>query len=182
MRGATALGTVLAVAVPAFAGNVEPVVRNCSTSAYGDLGRGWQNRSVLVGPVAFVGMRSGYRDVRPSSTGHGWPLKVLVVVEPKTVATVTIGARSRRSASLGYDTRPLPGTPGRPVPLTAGSTSVRFEGCARANPGPAWNRGTQFPGYFLVSGRRCVGIEVRVAGRTTALRRTLRFGAPYCGS
>jgi len=41
-----------------------------------------------------------------------------------------------------------------------------------------WNRGTQFGGYFLVTGRRCVYIDVATQGKI--IRRALRFGVPRC--
>ena len=179
MRVAAAVALAFVTAAAAHAGETEPVVRDCSTRAYGDLGRGWQRRAVVAGPLAFVGLRDGYRNVPPARRRAAWPLKVLVVIDPRAVVTVAIASRSRRHAALRYATTPLPGTP--PVPLAAGSTSTRFEACARPNAGAEpWNHGTQFPGYFLVSGRRCVTVDVRVARRAAVLRRTLRFGVARC--
>jgi hypothetical protein len=180
MRTAVAPLAALVAIVPAFARDLEPVVRDCSTSAYGDLGRDWRRQAVLAGPLAFAGIREGYRHVPSAPAGRSWPLKLLVVVEPGAVATVTIGARSRRFASLFYDTGPLPDRVGDTVPISAGSLGVRFEACTRPHQGHAWNRGTQFPGYFLVGGRRCVEVEVRLDARTKVLRRTLRFGRTRC--
>jgi hypothetical protein len=107
----------------------------------------------------------------------------LVVLEPGQVATLTIAARARSVASLAYGQealRRVSADAGGPVPLSAGDPAVRFEACARAHVGKPWNRGTQFPGYILVSGRRCVGVVVRVEGRAGPLRRTLRFGRARC--
>jgi hypothetical protein len=178
VRLAAALSAAVALTTPAFAGLADPVVRDCSTRAYGDLGRGWERRAVVAGPLAFVGMRAGYRRVPKSPAGRASPLKVLVVVDPAGVVTVTIAERSRQFASLAYDTKPLDGSDGRTAPLSAGVTGVRFEACRRPNAGAAaWNRGTQFPGYVLVGRPRCVHVEVRVAGRTSVLSRTLPFGA-----
>ena len=88
---------------------------------------------------------------------------------------VTIAARSRAYASLGYnDIRHN----GRGVPLDRGTQSVRFEACRPTAAREAWNRGTQFAGYFLVSGRRCVYVDVHTEGRI--IRRALRFGVPRC--
>ncbi|MFN2469103.1 MAG: hypothetical protein ABR521_13355 [Gaiellaceae bacterium] len=156
-----------------------PPVRDCRTSAYGDLGQGWQRRAVVAGPVAFVGLRQGYRSVPRASPRTAARVKVLVVVEPRAVVTLSIAARSQRLASLAYA---RPGLPDPPNPLSAGSTSVRFRACAHANSGERWNRGTQFPGYFLLAGRGCVGVEVRARGRQGVLRRTLRFGVTRCAS
>lgn len=160
----------LAVAVPAVARDVEPFLRDCSTSQYGDLGRGWRERAVVAGPVAFVGMRDGY------TAGGPLPLKVLVVVDAKRVATVTIGARSRAYAALGYNGVRHSG--GGRIPLSQGTRSVRFLACGTVASREPWNRGTQFGGYFLVDGRRCVHVEIASGG--TILRRALRFGVPRC--
>ena len=161
----------------------EPPVRDCSTSAYGDLGPDWRRRALLAGPIAFVEMRDGTRHVPPAPPGRSWPLKLLVVLEPGQVATVTIVARARSVAALAYDRASLQRVSARAgdhSPLSAGEPSVRFEACARPHVGKRWNRGTQFPGYFLVSGRRCVAVTVRVEGEPAALRRTLRFGRASC--
>ena len=182
-------GAVAAVAVVAdttarssFAAG-EPPVRDCATSAYGDLGPDWRQRALLAGPIAFVGMRDGTRHVPPAPPGRSWPLKLLVVLEPGQVTTITIAARARSVAALAYDQaslRRVSAAAGTHAPLSAGEPSVRFEACARPHVGKRWNRGTQFPGYFLVSGRRCVAVTMRVDGEPAALRRTLRFGRAAC--
>ena len=119
----------------------------------------------------------------PAPPGRSWPLKILVVLEPGRAATVTIAARARSVAALAYDEaslRRVSAAAGTHAPLSAGEPSVRFEACARPHAGKRWNRGTQFPGYFLVSGRRCVAVTVRVEGEPAALRRTLGFGRAGC--
>jgi hypothetical protein len=105
-----------------------------------------------------------------------FPHKILVVVEPRRVATLTIAAGSRGHAALGYNDIRHTGT-GR-VPLTSGTNAVRFEACGAVASRAAWNRGTQFPGYFLVEGPRCVHVEIRSGGKL--IRRALRFGATRC--
>src|SRR6476619_6920130 len=154
MRVAAALLLALVAAAPALALGEEPDVRNCSTRAFGDLGPTWRTRAVLAGPLALVGLRNG----------SGWSPsrvhKVLAVVDPRAAVTITIAPRSMGVASLAYSTRRR--LPAAPVPLSAGATSVRFEACARPNPGQkAWNRGTQFPGSFLVAKRSCVEVVVQ---------------------
>ena len=181
------LGVAVALATVTPAGSAstfgKPPVRDCSTDAYGDLGRGWRERALHAGPIAFVELRNGTRHVPPAPPGRSWPLKILVVLEPGQSATVTIAARARSVAALAYDQaalRRVSAAAGDHVPLSTGEPSVRFEACARPHAGEPWNRGTQFPGYFLVSGRRCVGITVRVEGRPAPLGRTLRFGRAAC--
>jgi hypothetical protein len=161
---ALALGLVVLV-VPALAGEPAPYVRTCASSAYGDLGQGWRERAVVAGHVAFVGMRNGLSAARA-------PHKVLVVVDPNAAPTVTIAIRSRAYAALGYNGIRHSG--GR-VPLAHGTLSVRFQACRAVRSREPWNRGTQFPGYFLVDGARCVHVDVATQGRV--LRRKLSFGA-----
>ena len=170
---------VLALAAPAFAEEPEPYVRACGTSAYGDLGPGWRENAVVAGRLAFVGMRgprraAGLGRVDP---GNANPLKVLVVVDPGSRPTLTIARASRLNARLGYNDIRNDGT-GRGVPLADGTTSVRFVGCRSVRSREPWNRGTQVPGYFLVTRAGCVDVEVATLG--TVLRRTLRFGVARC--
>lgn len=175
MRVVVALLVALAVAVPALADEPEPYVRTCSSSAYGDLGQGWRERAMVAGHVAFVGMRNGYRRAGTEwfGPGRGMPLKVLVVVDPNAAPTVMIAPRSRAHAALGYNRIRHDGTG---VPLADGTLSVRFVGCRPVASREPWNRGTQFPGYFLVAGARCVHVDVATQGKI--LRRKLSFGAP----
>ena len=168
-----ALLLVLVAAVPALADEPEPYVRTCATSQFGDLGPDWQERAVVAGHVAFLGV-SSYQRWRPGGPG-AWPVKVLVVVDPNAAPTVTIAERSRGHAALGYNDVRHNGTG---VTLDAGTQSVRFKACRAATSREPWNRGTQFGGYFLVAGRRCVYIEVATQGKI--IRRALRFGVPRC--
>jgi hypothetical protein len=174
MRIVVALLVGLVVAVPALADEPKPYARTCSSSAYGDLGQGWRERAIVAGHVAFVGMRSGYNRMYldPVGPGRANPLKVLVVVDPNAGPTVTIAPRSRAYAALGYNRIRHDGTG---VPLADGTQSVRFQACRLVRSREPWNRGTQFPGYFLVSGARCVHVDVATQGKI--LRRKLSFGA-----
>jgi hypothetical protein len=179
MRVTLALVLALIVALPAFADEPEPYVRTCSSSAYGDLGRGWRENAVIAGHLAFVGMGGARRryELEPVDPGRANPLKVLVVVDPNSAPTVTIAPVSRRNAALDYNDVRRDGT-GRGIPLAAGTTSVRFRGCRVVLSRELWNRGTQFPGYFLIARRGCVRVDVATQG--TILRRTLRFGVTRC--
>jgi hypothetical protein len=175
MRIVVALLLFLVLAVPALADEPEPYVRTCSSSAFGDLGQGWRERAMVAGHLAFVGMRSGYNRMYldPVGPGSANPLKVLVVVDPNAAPTVTIATRSRAYATLGYNSIRRKDSAG--VPLTDGTQSVRFHACRLVRSREPWNRGTQFPGYFLVSGARCVHVDVATQGKV--LRRKLSFGA-----
>lgn len=171
MRVLVALVLGLAVAVPAFAGDPEPYVRTCSTSQFGDLGRGWRERAIVAGHAAFLG-GSGRMAIERLAPGRAMPLKVLVVVDPNAAPTVTIAPRSRAYAALGYNGIRHNGTG---VPLADGTLSVRFQACHPVRTREPWNRGTQFGGYFLVVGARCVHVDVATQGKV--LRRKLSFGA-----
>jgi hypothetical protein len=172
MRIVVALLLVFVAAVPALADEPEPYVRTCATRQFGDLGPGWQERAVVAGHVAFLGAS----DARWRPLGPGaWPLKVLVVVDANAAPTVTIAERSREHAALGYNNVRHNGTG---VTLGQGTQRVRFEACHSDRLREPWNRGTQFGGYFLVAGRRCVYIEVATQGKI--IRRALRFGVPRC--
>ena len=94
-----ALLLALVVAVPALAVEPEPYLRNCSSSAYGDLGRGWQ-RACGRGRPACVRRDQERPRVQPV------PQKVLVVVEPNRIATVTIAARSRLTSCARLQRHP----------------------------------------------------------------------------
>ena len=179
MRVVVALLVALVVALPAFADDPDPYVRTCSSSAFGDLGRGWRENAIVAGHVAFVGMGGPRRgsELEPADPGRANPLKVLVVVDPNAAPTVTIARGSRAKAALGYNVIRHDGE-GRGVPLADGTTSVHFQGCRAVRSRESWNRGTQFPGYFLVVRRGCVQVEVATQGKV--LRRTLRFGVARC--
>jgi len=171
MRIVAALLLALVGAVPALAGDPKPYVRTCSTSQYGDLGRGWQERAIVAGHVAFLG-GSRRMAIERFGPGMAMPLKVLVVVDANAAPTVTIAPRSRAYAALGYNGIRHNGTG---VPLAHGTTSVRFQACHPVRSREPWNRGTQFGGYFLVAGARCVHVDVATQGKV--LRRKLSFGA-----
>jgi hypothetical protein len=180
MRIVVALLLALVAAVPAFADDPAPFLRPCSSSAYGDLGPDWRENAVVAGRLAFVGMARPRRaaELDRVDPARANPLKVLVVVEPGATPTLTIARRSRLNAALGYNDIRHDG--GRGVPLADGTTSVRFVGCSAVRSREPWNRGTQFPGYFLVARASCVHVEVATMG--TVLRRTLRFGVTRCSA
>ena len=172
MRVVAALLLALVVAVPALADEPAPYVRTCSSSAHGDLGRGWRERAVVAGQIAFLGGTGSRSAVQRYGPGTARPLKVLVIVDANAALTVTIAPRSRAHAALGYNRISHNGTG---VPLADGTQSVLFRACRPVSSREPWNRGTQFPGYFLVEGARCVHVDIATQGKV--LRRKLSFGA-----
>jgi hypothetical protein len=149
-------------------------VRTCDTAVFGDLGPGWIQTSVVVGPIVFVSLR-GYASLPRSEfhtpDGKGRAVKVLVVVHGRRPVTLRVAAPFRARASLLYD--PERFLDRNVAPIGLGDPAVRFEPCGGGR------QQTQFNGGFLVEGPACVPIEVRTADGTVR-RTTLPFGAGDC--
>jgi hypothetical protein len=148
-------------------------VRACDDSVVGELGPGWRKDSVVIGPIAFVGLR-GYRHgpdgfFQPRN-GRYRALKVLAVVPGDRMITVSIADRSTDRVRMMYD--PSAWGDRTLYPLEAGDTTTVFGPCLP-------NRSTQFNGAFLVTGRTCATLEVSIGGGEP-LRRLVSFGALSC--
>jgi hypothetical protein len=130
-------------------------VRACDDSVFGELGPGWGKDSVVIGPIAFVGLR-GYRHgpdryFQPRN-GRYRALKVLAVVPGDRVITVSIADRNTDQVRMMHD--PSAWGDRTMYPLEAGDTITVF--------GPfLHHRSTQFNGAFLVTGRTCATLEYR---------------------
>jgi hypothetical protein len=148
-------------------------VRACDDSVFGELGQGWKKASVIMGPIAFVGL-PGYRDgpERDFRSRHGrYPaLKVLAVVTGNGVISVSIARRDTVRVRMMYD--PSAWGDRNLYPLEAGDTTTVFGPCLP-------HRSTQFNGGFLVTGRTCATLEVS-AGGGQPLRKLVSFGALSC--
>jgi hypothetical protein len=148
-------------------------VRDCNDSVYGELGRGWRKDSVVLGPIAFVGLR-GYRHEpdRSFRSRHGrYPsLKVLAVVSGGGAIAVSIIHRDIDRVRMMYD--PSVWGDRNWYPLEAGDTTTVFGPCPP-------HRSTQFNGGFLVTDRTCATLEVSTGGGEP-LRRLVSFGALSC--
>jgi hypothetical protein len=159
-------------------------VRTCDMSVYGELGRGWREdeNTVVVGPLAFL-YPGGYADAPKRSfdrRGAGYPSqKVLIVVEQGAAVTVAIASRATEVASLLYDPEAFEQSGVSAV--SDGARAVTFIACPKGTAaiGPP-NAATQFNGGFIVSGPRCVPIEVRVGDNPTPDRRVFSFGKGDC--
>jgi hypothetical protein len=189
---AAALSLVLAVgavegalAMRAGAGDT-PVLRDCRSSVYGDLGRRWLPSSVVAGPLAFVRARayatSPY-SFRGAGAGRYWGNKLLVVVRTGWVARVIVPSAQRRKVALQY----APEDFNKAVVPAESEHDVTFAACPPRRPflGPASARWTQFNGAIVVAGRRCVRLAVYAAKQghplpDRALRARLSFGAGSC--
>ncbi len=148
-------------------------VRACDDSVFGELGQGWKKASVIMGPIAFVGL-PGHRDGpdRYFRSRHGrYPaLKVLAVVTGNGVISVSIARRDTDRVRMMYD--PSAWGDRNLYPLEAGDTTTVFGPCLP-------HRSTQFNGGFLVTGRTCATLEVS-AGGGQPLRKLVSFGALSC--
>lgn len=146
-------------------------VRACDDSVFGELGQGWKKASVIMGPIAFVGLPS-YRDGpdRYFRSRHGrYPaLKVLAVVTGDGVISVSIARRDTDRVRMMYD--PSAWGDRNLYPLEAGDTTTVFGPC---------HRSTQFNGGFLVTGRTCATLEVSASGGQP-FHRLVSFGAGSC--
>ena len=160
-------------AAVATASDTTPYVRTCETAVYGELNADWQKNALVTGPITFIGVL-GYRAARTAPLKRTVAHKVLVVVEPASTVTVAIPETARSIASLVYDPRKF-----NSRRVRDGDRAVTFGACEQPNGEEPWQRGTQFNGAFVVFGRRCVPIDVSVAGQPS-VRRLISFGAGTC--
>jgi hypothetical protein len=155
-------------------------VRTCESSVYGDLGDGWREQSVVVGPLAFVALRYAARqpavDFRRRG-GRYQGLKALAVVKAGATVTLTVPAAERRHLSLLYD--PGAWKEDNRYRIADGDTAVTFQSCPPAQT-PLGADGTQFNGGFLVAGPRCATLEVSTPQWRAPRRVTVSFGAGRC--
>ncbi len=126
--------------------------RPCEESVFGTLGAHWRDRSLVVGPIAFVGLPAGAAE---GSLGvHGtraYPQKVLAVVDRGGPVTVSVAPEARAFAGLLYDPHRFPD--GR-VGLASTDVGVTFHPCGGDQ------RRTQFNGGILVLRPGCVVLDV----------------------
>jgi hypothetical protein len=163
-----------------------PVLRECTSSVYGDLGRDWLPPSVVAGPLAFVRARayaSSTYSFRGVGVGRYRGSKLLVVVRTGWVARVVVPSAQRRKVALQY----APEDFNKAVVPAESEHDVTFTACPPHRPfvGPASARWTQFNGAIVVAERRCVTLTVYAAkqGHPLAVRpqsARLSFGAGNC--
>ena len=149
-------------------------VRSCRTAVYGRLAPATRKNAVTVGPLSLLAVGGKRRsEVEPAG-----PVKVLVLLETGETVTVIVPEDERRRLSLLYGLGP---GPKRPLRLSDGTSSVRFNACTRSE---EWGTGrpypdpheTQFNGGFFVRGAHCAMLEVWVDGQAEPSRLELGFG------
>jgi hypothetical protein len=102
-------------------------------------------------------------------------LKMLALVRPGAVVTLTVPPAERRVMSLGYRPGVVPST------VAGGDAAVTFHACA-SQPGEqhgfaGW---TQFNGSMVVTRARCARLEVTSPGSVPSSM-VLAFGRRSCG-
>jgi hypothetical protein len=164
----------------------EPVLRDCRSSVYGDLGSDWIRSSILVGPLAFV-RAHGYSTSTYSfaSVGGGRyrGSKLLAVVRTGWVVRLVVPTAEGRKVALQY----APVDFNKAVVPAQSEHEVTFTACPPGRPflGPTTARWTQFNGAIVVAGRRCVTLAVYAAKQGHLLpsrprHPRLSFGAGAC--
>lgn len=155
----------------------EGFVRGCEERVYGDLGNGWRDRRLEVGPVAFVGATAYEHLSRArfgAPGGRGYTAKVLADVERGHTVVISIPESARSYGTLLYD----------PSKFTArrfggGDESVLLKACSKGA-APGEPGGTQFNGGVIVDGPGCLPVDVAADGSTEPLRTFFGFGTRDC--
>lgn len=156
-----------------------PTARDCSSSQSARLPADWERtRAVRTGPIAFYffttvasvqarafsairGRRAFYR-----------PLKVLAIVDSGDAVTVSIPDAYRSRVAFAYAVDSLGWQLARPaMRVVDGQSVVRFTPCVGSD-----RTQTQFGGGFVIDGRQCARLEVRVADSSEPLVMALPFG------
>jgi hypothetical protein len=145
-----------------------PVVRDCSTSVYGDLPADWRQHSVSAGPLSLYPIPE--RPPERISAGRYRPVKLIAMIQQGASATLTVPLSERSVVALAY--RPPAWTSAMRV--SDGDAATTLSGCAPDETG----NDTQFNGGFVVAGARCAHFEVRIDGRADSLLLEIPFGAP----
>ncbi len=133
------------------------VVRDCSSSVWGRLGRDWERNAVRAGPLTFM---NGARLSMPSGP---IPQKLLVLVDEGREVTVSLPLDLIGSVALFYD----PSVQiSQNMTVEQGQESVRFVGCAPGE-SPHGKRGpTQFAGALLAPEVDCIHLVVESEDRS----------------
>jgi len=159
--------------------------RTCETSVYGTLDAPtWKKHSIIAGPLVFYyADQFAHQAPSPGRNGYYPGQKLLILVRRDAVATVVVPEPERGYVSLLYN--PAAWNDRNAYTIEDGETAVRFKACKKGETAPggaSLTAMTQFNGGFVVSGIRCVPLEVLTAGRASAIPVTLSFGAGRCAS
>lgn len=135
--------------------------RTCPTSGSTGLPPGYRRHARLVADVALGGLGdlSEQSEAAPSKGGRYGAIESIVVVPAGREVTITVPRGERTVVGLVYDTRKF--RDDGLYRISELDSSFRFVACGD----PDFNHGvSQFDGGYVVSGRRCVRIDVVIRG------------------
>jgi hypothetical protein len=181
MRRIVGLVMLVAVSVAAAPAAAAVPQRTCRTRAEGSAPprRFAGPNDVLVGPVAFVGLRN-VADPAEFATFENraetrFLVKAAIGVRAGRSVTVAIAPEDQSVAGLTYVRGPAGGVP-----------AVRFSACGKNEPAFSYNGPvglkTGFAGGFSLTEARCVHIAVTDRARKKVYRRVVAFGTEGCGT
>jgi hypothetical protein len=154
--------------------------RGCGQAVGGTLPARWRQSGVVVGSLSLysfgqVTHRGRTSRLAASTFTAERLLKMLALVRPGAVVTLTVPPAERRVISLAYRPGVIPST------VAGGDAAVTFHACA-SQPGeqPGFAGWTQFNGSIVVAGARCVRLVVASPGSVPASM-VLAFGRRSCG-
>lgn len=147
----------------------ESPIRGCENSVFGTLAADWRTDALVVGPIAWVGLKSAYMDAEPNSfvahDGRYWGQKALAVVEEGQLVRVELPESEREYAAIDYSGS---GPQDNQYELSDGRPGWTFSSCL--------DRETQFNGVFVVTGPRCLAIDVLEEPQDEPTRAFVPFG------
>jgi hypothetical protein len=160
--------------------------RTCKTSVRGTLDSSdWRANSIVAGPLVFYyGKQFSTQEPSlfaqlPGKEDYYAGQKLLILVRPRTVATVAVTHEEQRFAALLYD--PAGWNDRNAYRIMDGQRAVSFHACKgkTAETGQPLDPMTQFNGGIVVAGARCLALDVFVPqGRAIAVE--LPFGTRRC--
>jgi hypothetical protein len=152
---------------------ITPVERTCTTTQWGDLGDGWQQRAARAGPLAVYPVPAAAPARAPGTTRAFRPIKLIVILDGAVDATLVVPAEERPHVGLLYARHGPFGVGGPAVRVRDGVSAVTFGACPEST-----FPQVQYGGYFVVDEPRCAHLLVRVEGRPEPLPLAVPFGRP----
>lgn len=155
---------------------VVPHVVTCSSRVSGVLSAGWREEGAGAGGLTFAHVTQ-YAAPDPAFSRSRDSLhpaiKLLAVVERGAVVRVVVPELEREDGALLYDDSIHHTTDGF-VAIADGDPAVTFRGCVTSSVP------TQFAGGFVVSGPRCLPLDVYSGSIVEPERIVISFGAGEC--
>lgn len=171
-RGA---GSAMSPALPAPGSFGDGQFYGCGAQTFGGLGPGWQQGATHAGPIWIIsnGIAPDFRFVNPDGTLKAVPLIVLV----RDNTTVWLRPEGTQRGSLRFLAR---FTSTNRYTLRDGATDAIFTSCSAK----AAMFGSGLTEYYIgviVTGPRCIPVDVRASATGKSVRSSLRFGSCTSG-